>query len=108
GVGKFNGGEDSYAFGGYVFSSVQLMNEENKSNVKDVVSNLTGTSNTPLMEAYSEMARYMLGMSPTDYAKEGEAIDNVPSPAVNMTVGQEWDSCAYRSQGKCVGGYKDV
>src|SRR5690554_5723220 len=107
GVGKFSGGADSNAFGGYIFHPVSAMTENEKSVIKSRVSSLRGTSNTPTAEAYSEMARYMLGLSPTGYAKEGEAIQNSPRPAVNMKEVEEtvWDNCATKWWGHCQGGY---
>ncbi len=84
GLAKFNGGYDSSGYGGYVFYPVSEMTDTAKTEVKSIVNQLQGTSNTPTMEAYSEVARYMLGMSPSNYAKRGEAITNTPRPAVNM------------------------
>ncbi len=84
GLAKFNGGYDSSGYGGYIFYPVSEMTDTAKVEVKSIVNQLQGTSNTPIMEAYSEVARYMLGMSPSNYAKRGEAITNTPRPAVNM------------------------
>lgn len=93
GVGKFNGGRDTSGYGGYVFHEVTPMTDGQKSIIKSSVGGLDGTANTPTAEAYSEMARYMLGYSPTDYAKLGEAIENNPKTAVNMRrVGKKWVS----------------
>ena len=97
GLSKFNGGHDSSGYGGYVFYDVQEMNDTTKPEVVGIVNQLLGTSNTPTMEAYSESARYMLGLSPTNYAKIGEATQNVPSPAVNMN----YVCTRYRSNGSC-------
>lgn len=103
GVGKFNGGYDNSAYGGYVFHPVSPMTNAEKSTIKGRVSGLTGTANTPTAEAYSEVARYMLGLSPSDYAKRGEATDYDPQPAVNMS--QVWDPCAARDkQNRCQAG----
>tara|TARA_R110001606_G_scaffold84694_3_gene192439 strand:- start:10098 stop:13091 length:2994 start_codon:yes stop_codon:yes gene_type:complete len=84
GVGKFNGGKDTSGFGGYVFYPVSNMDETAREEVKTLVNGLQGTSNTPTMEAYSEMARYMMGLAPSDYAIEGEADEDEPRPAVNL------------------------
>src|SRR5690606_26443141 len=54
------------------------------------------SGNTPTMESYSEVARYMLGMSPTNYAKEGPAKQNSPAPAINMSR-----ECTRYSNGTC-------
>lgn len=92
GVGKFNGGKDNNGFGGYVFHPVTPMTDTEKVAIKSSVSTLGGTANTPTAEAYSEMARYMLGMSPSNYAKEGEALEEEPSMATNITrVCDKWD-----------------
>lgn len=85
GLAKFNGGHDTSGYGGYVFYPVSELDDNKKSEIIGIVNNLQGTSNTPTMEAYSEAARYILGMSPTDYAKRGEAIDESPRRAVNVT-----------------------
>lgn len=87
GLGKFNGGQDSYGYGGYVFSAVSDMDEDAREEAKQLVNGLEGTSNTPTMEAYSEMARYMMGLGPSDYARDGEAEEYEPRPAVNMEWG---------------------
>lgn len=84
GVGKFNGGHDTNGYGGYVFYPVSPMTNTEKTSIKTVVEGLSGTANTPTAEAYSEMARYMLGLSPSNYAKAGEALDTKPSLAVNI------------------------
>ena len=97
GLSKFNGGAQNFGYGGYVFYPVSEMNDGSKDEVKGIVNDLLGTSNTPTMEAYSEAARYMMGMAPTGYAKEGEAIQDVPRPAVNMryvcTNTNIWGNC---------------
>ncbi|MFP1680704.1 pilus assembly protein [Alloalcanivorax sp. C16-2] len=85
GLGKFNGGYDSNGYGGYVFYPVSEMDDPGREEVKSLVNSLSGTSNTPTMEAYSEMARYMMGLSPSGYAKRGEATDNDPRLSVNIT-----------------------
>jgi len=85
GVGKFNGGADSSGYGGYVFYPVSEMTETARTEVKGLVDGLQGTSNTPTMEAYSEMARYMMGRAPSNYAKAGEALQNDPRRSVNIT-----------------------
>ena len=106
GLAKFNGGKESSAYGGYVFYPVTEMNDSARTEIKQIVNNLEGTSNTPTMEAYSESARYMLGMSPTNYAKTGEAIEDAPLPAVNMTLHSNWSQCASRDWwGWCQPGY---
>ena len=97
GVGKFNGGADNSGFGGYVFYPVSEMTEAARTEVKNLVDGLQGTSNTPTMEAYSEMARYMMGRSPSDYAKAGEALQNDPRRAVNIGYG----CIEYRRNGSC-------
>ncbi|MBF5055582.1 pilin biogenesis-like protein [Alcanivorax sp. 521-1] len=91
GVGRFNswnGGGGAY--GGYVFYPVTEMEDTAKQNVKDLVNGLPASNNTPTMESYSEMARYMMGMSPTNYAKEGDAEQDEPTPAVNLTCSGPW------------------
>lgn len=104
GVGKFNGGHDNNGYGGYIFHPVTPMTNSAKSTIKSSVASLRGTANTPTAEAYSEMARYMLGLSPTDYAKRGEAVDSSPQPAVNMHY--RYDSCATRDwRNRCQAGY---
>ena len=103
GVGRFNTGEwnDSSAYGGYVFYPVSQMDDTAKESIKSLVDGLPASGNTPTMESYSEMARYMMGMSPTDYAKTGDAEDDAPVPAVNLTCTRGWngqrvcDSAAY-------------
>lgn len=85
GLAKFNGGYDTSGYGGYVFYPVSELDSTKKSEIVSIVNNLQGTSNTPTMEAYSEAARYMLGMSPTDYARRGEAVTNTPRRATNVT-----------------------
>ena len=84
GLAKFNGGYDNSAYGGYVFYPVTEMDDSARSEIKQIVNSLQGTSNTPTMEAYSEAARYMLGYSPSDYAKRGEALEEEPRLAVNV------------------------
>lgn len=84
GIGKFNGGNSTYDYGGYVFYPVSEMTDANRTEVKRIVADLQGTSNTPTMEAYSEMARYMMGKAPSDYAKAYEAKKDEPRPAVNL------------------------
>lgn len=88
GLAKFNGGYDNYGYGGYVFYPVSEMNDAARTEIKQIVNGLEGTSNTPTMEAYSETARYMLGNSPTNYAKYGEAVEEEPRLAVN--VKRQW------------------
>lgn len=100
GLAKFNGGHDNSGYGGYVFYPVSELDNTKKVDVKSIVNNLQGTANTPVMEAYSEAARYMLGMSPTAYAKIGEAISNSPRPAVNF-LGIERVCTRYWSGGSC-------
>lgn len=97
GLAKFNGGYDSSGYGGYVFYPVTELDDTKKSEVISIVNNLEGTSNTPTMEAYSEAARYMLGMSVTDYAKRGEALENKPALGVNISR----QCTEYRSNGTC-------
>lgn len=80
GVAKFN---PSSGYGGYVFYPVSEMNDTSKNEIKNVVNGLSGTGNTPTMETYGEVARYMLGKSPTKYAKNNGAKGNNPSPSVN-------------------------
>ena len=101
GLAKFNGGYDTSGYGGYVFYPVSELDEDKKAEIIGVVDNLQGTSNTPTMEAYSEAARYMLGMAPTDYAKRGEAIENSPRRAVNITrqCNKNGKNCEYFSSG---------
>jgi len=84
GLAKFNGGYDNSAYGGYVFYPVSEMDDSARIEIKQIVNGLQGTSNTPTMEAYSEAARYMLGYSPSDYAKRGEALEEEPRLAVNV------------------------
>lgn len=108
GLAKFNGGYDTSGYGGYIFYPVSELNDAKKTEIINIVNNLQGTSNTPTMEAYSEAARYMLGMAPTDYAQRGEAISNTPQPAVNMkqVTKSVWDNCATWSfLTGCRGGY---
>lgn len=89
GLAKFNGHpRHSRGYGGYVFSAVRDLTDAEKAVMKSVVNDLSATSYTPTMESYSEVARYMLGMSPTDYAKTGEAIENKPNPAINWRNGR--------------------
>lgn len=111
GLAKFNGGYESSGYGGYVFYPVSELDSTKKSEITGIVNNLQGTSNTPTMEAYSEAARYMLEMAPTDYAKRGEAITNTPRPAVNMkqVTRTVWDSCATGSRwnNTCRGAWVD-
>ncbi|MBM1145534.1 VWA domain-containing protein [Alcanivorax sp. ZXX171] len=95
GLGKFNGGADSSGYGGYVFYPVSDMDEQGRQEVKQIVNGLQGTSNTPTMEAYSEMARYMMGLSPSDYAERGEALGFTPSPAVNVHCNR-YNGCSSR------------
>ncbi len=101
GLAKFNGGYDNYGYGGYVFYPVSEMNDAARTEIKQIVNGLEGTSNTPTMEAYSETARYLLGYSPTDYAERGEAVEEVPRPAVNVErklVCYQW--CQYPNYAK--------
>lgn len=84
GLAKFNGGYHYNGFGGYVFYPVSELDDSKKAEVISIVNNLQGTSNTPTMEAYSESVRYMLGLSPSDYAKQGEARQTSPRLAVNV------------------------
>lgn len=101
GLAKFNGGYDTSGYGGYVFYPVSELDDSKKSEIIGIVNNLQGTSNTPTMEAYSEAARYMLGMSPTDYARRGEAVTNTPRLATNVTSisqqcsGSSWNQTCY-------------
>lgn len=107
GLAKFNGGHDNSGYGGYVFYPVSA-EQSKKNEMVELVKRLDGTSNTPTMEAYSEAARYMLGMSPSGYAKLGEAISNTPRPAVNMrqSTTSVWDNCATRNWwNQCQGGW---
>ena len=99
GLAKFNGGYDNSAYGGYVFYPVTEMDDSARSEIKQIVNSLQGTSNTPTMEAYSEAARYMLGYSPTNYSKRGEALTNNPRRAVNIFVqnGQLYTKSKYDS-----------
>ncbi len=97
GVGKFNGGYDRNGYGGYVFYPVSDMDSTARGEVKSLVNGLSGTSNTPTMEAYSEMARYMMGLSPTTYAVYGEASQDEPQVAVNM----HYQCVRYFSNGSC-------
>lgn len=101
GLAKFNGGHDSSGYGGYVFYPVTQLDETKKAEVISIVNNLQGTSNTPTMEAYSEAARYMLGMPVTDYAKRGEALEDTPSLAVNIskTCTRYWNNGTCREWG---------
>ncbi len=92
GVAKFNGGYDTSGYGGYVFYPVSEMSDAARAEVKQLVNGLDATSNTPSMEAYSEVARYMLGNAPTNYAKRGEAAQDMPRKAVNITGGCEQKS----------------
>ncbi|WP_262730195.1 PilC/PilY family type IV pilus protein [Alloalcanivorax marinus] len=102
GVGKFNGGYDNNGYGGYVFYPVSDMDATARQEVKNLVNGLQGTSNTPTMEAYSEMARYMMGLPPSDYAKRGEALENDPRLSVNVV----YDNCATRDKwNRCKGGW---
>ena len=84
GLAKFNGGLQNSGYGGYVFYPVSELDKNSKADMVSIVNRLQGTSNTPTMEAYSEAARYMLGLSPTGYAKQGEAIQNEPRLAINI------------------------
>lgn len=99
GLGKFNGGYDRNGYGGYVFYPVSEMDDQGRQEVKSLVNGLSGTSNTPTMEAYYEMARYMMGRSPSDYAKRGEALQNQPRRAVNISCygNQCYTASAYES-----------
>ncbi|MFT6635620.1 PilC/PilY family type IV pilus protein [Alcanivorax sp.] len=99
GLAKFNGGYDDSAYGGYVFYPVSEMNDAARTEIKQIVNGLEGTSNTPTMEAYSESARYMLGYSPSNYAKRGEAVENKPRRAVNIYAynGRLYTKSAYDS-----------
>jgi len=101
GLAKFNGGHDNHGYGGYVFYPVSEMNDAARTEIKQIVNGLEGTSNTPTMEAYSETARYLLGYSPTDYAERGEAVEEEPRPAVNVErklVCYQW--CKYPNYAK--------
>jgi len=89
GLAKFNGGYDTSGYGGYVFYPVSEMTDTARTEIKGLVNGLSGTSNTPTMEAYSETARYMLGQSPTGYAYRGESAENKPRQAVNVAGGCE-------------------
>ena len=101
GVGKFNGGRDNSGYGGYVFYPVSEMTEGHRTEVKELVDGLQGTSNTPMMEAYSEMGRYMMGRSPSNYAKKGEARENDPRRSVNIRYGcVEYENGACASHGR--------
>lgn len=94
GVGRFNSWSDrSSAYGGYVFYPVTEMDDVAKQNVKALVNGLPNSGNTPTMESYSEMARYMMGKAPTGYAKWGDASGNNPSPSINL-------SCSYDRWGR--------
>jgi len=96
GLGKFNGDRNhGSGYGGYVFYPVSDMDQTSRTEIKNLVNGLQGTSNTPTMEAYSEMARYMMGLGPTDYAKEGEATENKPRRAVNLSC--SWNGCTSAS-----------
>lgn len=102
GLAKFNGwSSENSGYGGYIFYPVSEMGAAEKSDIKGLVNNLQGTSNTPLMEAYTETARYMLGMSPSDYAEKGEAITETPRRAVNVTRGctRWWNDGSCRTEG---------
>ncbi|WP_185267799.1 PilC/PilY family type IV pilus protein [Halopseudomonas xiamenensis] len=79
GVGRFNGSS-----GGYVFYPVTPMDSSAIADVKGAVSGLPASGNTPTLESYTEMVRYMLGEAPSDYAKSGQALQSNPRPAVNM------------------------
>lgn len=88
------------AYGGYVFYPMTPMDTAaKKTEVKNLVNALPASGNTPTMESYSEVARYMLGMSPTDYAKKGPAIQDSPAPAINMS--KSYGCIEYRSNGNC-------
>lgn len=93
GVAKFN---PSSGYGGYVFYPVSQMNDASKIEIKNVVNGLSGKGNTPTMETYGEVARYMLGESPTKYAKNDGAKGNNPSPSVNW-----YYECYYPHNGSC-------
>ncbi|GAA5111848.1 PilC/PilY family type IV pilus protein [Alloalcanivorax gelatiniphagus] len=96
GVGKFNGGAENSGYGGYVFYPVSDMDDASRQEVKQLVSGLQGTSNTPTMEAYSEMARYMMGLPPSGYAIYGEAGEDEPRMSVNLQrvcKDQRWWGC---------------
>lgn len=97
-LARFNNwSSGSSAYGGYVFYPMTPMDSEaRKKEAKDLVDLLPASGNTPTMESYSEVARYMLGMSPTNYAKEGPAKQNSPAPAINMSR-----ECTRYSNGTC-------
>lgn len=99
GVAKFNGGYDTNGYGGYVFYPVSEMDDAARTEVKQLVNGLSATSNTPSMEAYSEVARYMLGGSPSGYAEKGEAVREEPRLAVNIDQG--WVCKKRKNNGSC-------
>lgn len=105
-LARFNNwSSGSSGYGGYVFYPMTPMDTAGrKDEVKTLVNSLPASGNTPTMEAYSEVARYMLGMSPTDYAKNGPAIQNSPAHAVNMNNTPALvDVCVdWNKKGNCV------
>lgn len=93
GIGRFNG-----STGGYVFYPVTPMTETEKINAQNLADQLPASGNTPTLEAYTEMARYMLGESPnSDYTLTGTAIQDSPSIAVNAS----YQCISYRNNGNC-------
>lgn len=102
-LARFNNWSDkSSAYGGYIFYPMTPMDSaEKKGAVKGLVNSLPASGNTPTMEAYSEVARYMLGMSPTDYAMKGPAIQNSPAAAINMSKTQKEECVDWTKKGNC-------
>lgn len=81
GVGRFNGND-----GGFVFYPVTPMKSDAKTAVKGLVDQLPASGNTPTLEAYTEMVRYMLGEKPTkSYAESGQATSTNPERSVHIT-----------------------
>lgn len=81
GVGRFNGND-----GGFVFYPVTPMKSDAKTAVKGLVDKLPASGNTPTLEAYTEMVRYMLGEKPTSsYAEKGQATSTNPERSVHIT-----------------------
>lgn len=104
GVGRFNNSRDSSGYGGYVFYPVTPMTESVKVDIKDAVSGLPASGNTPTHESYTEMVRYMLGEEPSNYAKSELSLvtEYKPRPAVNMKRKCDWrgTKCSWESDSR--------